>query len=103
MGSTNETGDQWSRHHDSPLRERIAIVRTQGWVLADEDLVDHVISIGAPVFGAKGKLVGSVSVSGLKARYPADRRKAVIQQVVTAANAMSARLGFVQDGIAAAS
>lgn len=55
------------------IRARIKEARERGYTVGDEDLFEHVVAIGVPIFGPTGTLLGSISIGGVKPRYDAKR------------------------------
>lgn len=75
------------------LRRRIAEVREVGFAIGDEDAIDYVVAVGAPIFGRERRLLGALSCGGIKPRYPAKRIREVTAMVCDAAGRISALLG----------
>ena len=75
------------------IRERMIQIRLQGYAVGDEDLIDYLVAIGAPIFDASGRIVAALSVGGIKQRYPASRIRDVAAVAVEAANRISSNLG----------
>jgi len=50
------------------IHRRIEEVRKRGYAIGDQDAIDYVVAIGAPIIH-DGKLVGALSVGGIKPRY----------------------------------
>lgn len=59
------------------IRARIQEARARGYTVGDEDLFEHVVAIGVPIFGPNGALLGSMSVGGVKPRFSEKRIKEV--------------------------
>lgn len=75
------------------LRRRIETTRRDGYAVGDEDAIDQVVAIGAPIFGPGGRLFGAVSVGGAKSRYRAQRLRSMIPVVLDAAGSISRAIG----------
>jgi len=75
------------------IKTRIEQVREAGFAVGDEDLIDHLVAIGAPIFDAKGEVAGSLSVGAIKARYPNERVQEVATLVMASCDKISALLG----------
>lgn len=75
------------------IRERIEKVRRFGIVVGDEDAIDHVVAIGAPIFDVEGDIVGAVSVGGIKQRFTMERRREVASLLRGAAIEITSRFG----------
>jgi DNA-binding IclR family transcriptional regulator len=70
------------------IRARIQEARARGYTVGDEDLYEHVVAIGVPIFGPTGTLLGSISVGGVKPRYTDKRIKEVGEWLLKAARAL---------------
>lgn len=46
------------------LRQEIAVVRTQGWAVVDQELEAGLISLSAPIKNRHGKIIAAVNISG---------------------------------------
>jgi len=55
------------------IRARIKEARARGYTVGDEDLFEHVVAIGVPIFSPTGTLLGSISIGGVKPRYDEQR------------------------------
>jgi DNA-binding IclR family transcriptional regulator len=85
---------------EASLRQRIALIRDNGYSISDEDVTPGIAGIGAPVFNHRGELEGAVSVSGLRAHIlRPDADTAAL--TVAAAQRASRALGYEPDGEAA--
>lgn len=71
------------------LREKIALIRTNGYNVALNDLDDGAFSIAAPVRNAAGEIVAALSVAGATVRLDEVRRAAYIEAVGKAADKIS--------------
>jgi DNA-binding IclR family transcriptional regulator len=76
------------------LRAQVDRVRQQGFALAVDELEVGLTAIAAPICGADGVVVGSISASGPGFRITADRGPDVAGQVIAAARDVSRRLGW---------
>ena len=75
------------------LRKRIDAVRRAGYAVGDEDAIEYVVAVGAPIFGPDRRLLGALSVGGVKQRYTPARIREVSSLVVEAAGRISSMLG----------
>lgn len=69
-------------------------VRRRGYAVAVDELEMGLTAVAAPVTGASGSVVASLSASGPTFRLPAERIPDVAAQVVAAAREVSHRLGW---------
>lgn len=77
----------------SPLAERLAAARQDGYVVSPDDLIVGVTAVGAPVFDREGRVVAGVSVTGVNPRYNDSHSAAAVKLVLQAANEISGLLG----------
>lgn len=75
------------------VRENIDRVRRVGIAVGDEDAIDHVVAIGAPIFDVEGDVIGAVSVGGIKQRFTLERMREAAALLRSAAIDITARLG----------
>ena len=81
--------------HLDVLRTELDDVRRRGWALAVDELEEGLTAIAAPIAGADGAVVASLSASGPTFRLSADRVPVVAEQVMSAAAEISRRLGWL--------
>lgn len=75
------------------LKRELAEIREQGYSVSIEDVNEGVAAIGAPVRDRTGKVVGSLSVSGV-AQVLMPECESVAEDLVEQCRLLSARLGF---------
>ncbi len=75
------------------LRETLTEVRAQGYAIDDEESVAGLSCIAAPIVDDRGRVVGAISISGLREEYTEPNRTAYIEAVRRAARSISLRLG----------
>lgn len=76
------------------LRGELDAVRTRGFATAVDELEVGLTAVAAPVRGADGTVIASLSASGPSFRLPADRIADCTVRVVEAAGQISRRLGY---------
>lgn len=76
------------------LKAVLARVRERGYATAVDELEEGLTAVAAPIRGADGAVVGSVSVSGPTFRMPETTLDMVAVQVMTAAQQISQRMGY---------
>ncbi len=85
--------------HTMTSRARLALelaeVRRRGYASNDEETVEGVLLIGAPIADAQGKVFASISVSSPTARCSPDKRRDMIGAITRAAAAISRDLGRI--------
>lgn len=71
-------------------------VRKQGWAMDNEESeLDH-RCIAAPIFNYRGDAIAVISVSGTKREFPLEDVENISEQVVLAAQRISASMGYVE-------
>jgi DNA-binding IclR family transcriptional regulator len=68
--------------------------RQQGYVVSMNDVVMGIAAVGAPVYDHTGRVVASISLSGLSTRYGPEHISELGQVVLDAAKRFSHELGF---------
>jgi DNA-binding IclR family transcriptional regulator len=76
------------------LKKDLIQTRQQGYSLDDEEAVVGARCIGAAIFGADGKVVGAISVSGPVSRVSKERLPVFCAEISKAAREISWRLGY---------
>lgn len=76
------------------LRKLLAEVGQRGYALEDEESEVGMRAIAAPVRGAGGVVVGSVTVAGPVQRLSKDTLSCIAPEVIRTAELISARLGY---------
>lgn len=51
------------------IRARITEARSRGYTVGDEDLFPYVVAVGVPIFEPDGRLLGAMSIGGVKQRF----------------------------------
>ncbi|MDQ6618925.1 MAG: IclR family transcriptional regulator [Pseudomonadota bacterium] len=78
----------------SELRQDLATVRARGYALDDEELETGLRCIAAPIRDHSGAVVASTSIAGPAQRMTKKALLAVAPDLIAAADAISARLGY---------
>src|SRR5690606_39594452 len=68
-------------------------IREEGYTVSDEDYLNGVGAVAAPVFGRTGTLEATVSLGGPAGHFRGSRLVSIISAVREAAATVSARLG----------
>ncbi len=76
------------------LREHLALVRVQGYALDDEESHLGLRCLALPIYDARGRIVASLSVSGLADEFTAEALGRYRVACAAAARELSARLGY---------
>lgn len=78
--------------------EELSIVRRRGFAIDDEEFMEGVRCVAAPVFDDGGRVVGAVSVAGPAFRLTAEAASTQGRPVVAAARSVSLSLGYRPGG-----
>ncbi len=76
------------------LERQMALIRTQGYATAIEELEDGYVAVSAPIHNHDGNVVAAVSIGGPITRLNAGRMPEFIDLVRQAGRLISGRLGF---------
>lgn len=76
------------------LRQALARIRANGYNIALNDLDEGAFSVAAPIIGANGDVIASISVAGAMARLDEERREAYIRAATEAAREISSKLSL---------
>jgi len=79
---------------EAALARDLDDVRRRGWAIAVDELEEGLTAIAAPIAGADGTVVASLSASGPTFRLTRERTPDVAARVVRAAREVSHRLGW---------
>jgi IclR family KDG regulon transcriptional repressor len=76
------------------LRRHLEAIRQAGYAMDDEEFDLDVRCIAVPVFDFRGKVVGSIGISGPASRLSLDRLPTLAARVVEIGKALSERMAF---------
>lgn len=76
------------------LQGHLSEIRRRGYAVDDEERIDGVRCVAAPVFDLEGHLAGALSVAAPAMRTTVERMHQMGEETRAAAAAVSARLGF---------
>ena len=80
------------------LQRELATVRERGWACVAEELEVGLNAVAAPVYDANARVIAALSVSGPSYRLGLERFEEIAKQTISAADAISRRLGWVERG-----
>jgi DNA-binding IclR family transcriptional regulator len=80
------------------LQRELATVRERGWACVAEELEVGLNAVAAPVYDANAQVIAALSVSGPSYRLGLERFEEIAKQTISAADAISRRLGWVERG-----
>lgn len=81
------------------LKERLAQIATDGYVVEYGEAVDGVIGVAAPVRDYTRKMVAAIGVALLEAQHDRTSVERVLQSVRNAADGISAELGYLASSV----
>jgi len=76
------------------LKEELRKISRQGYVVDNEECIEHVRCVGAPIFDHEGNVVASISLAGTSFRITSKRIPALARFIKEAARAISKSLGY---------
>jgi IclR family transcriptional regulator, KDG regulon repressor len=76
------------------LKAELKRVRQRGYAMDNEEFEEGLCCIGAPVWNYSGSVVAAISIAGAAFRLTEKRVPAALQAVISAANQLSAELGY---------
>lgn len=89
-----ETADQAPGQSRIALDQQLDFVRTNGWLLTEEEREHGLNSMSAPVFDASGSIVAAIAVGGPSFRLDRAAAEEFGPVVAEAARGLSRRLGY---------
>jgi DNA-binding IclR family transcriptional regulator len=57
------------------LRTKLETIKDTSYSINEEELTENVAALSAPIFGAKGKVIGAISISGPVFRWNKESMK----------------------------
>jgi IclR family transcriptional regulator, acetate operon repressor len=78
------------------LRAELAAIRELGWAFSEGENEIGLNSIGVPIFGSDGAIVGALGVGGPSFRLTRDTAEEFVPAVVAAGLSISQRLGYTR-------
>lgn len=95
-----DAGMERYTEHTIVTRERffqeLDKVRSIGYAIDDQEIVEGARCVAAPVFGMFGNVRGAISVSGPMHRYTEEAIPQIAREIVSAANAISLKMGHAE-------
>ncbi len=76
------------------LEAELEKIRSQGYAIDNEEIMDSLRCVAAPLREYNGKVCAAISVSGPAARMDGERLQLVIDRITRTAAEISARLGY---------
>jgi IclR family transcriptional regulator, KDG regulon repressor len=115
LGASQEVGTRWPAHKTSTgkvmlayltqeqiaqmgvpavVRGQLPMIREQGYAIADGELEEDYVAIGAPILDHRGFVVAAISAGGPATRFSASRIAAMVEKVKQSAYRISKHLGY---------
>jgi IclR family acetate operon transcriptional repressor len=83
---------------DAPhLRERLEVIRRQGFAITHGERIEGGVAIAAPVFGSFDEVVGATGVTLPQARFDPDDSRSLVAHVREAAARLTGHMGGTPD------
>lgn len=79
------------------LKAQLDVIRYHGYAFDDEEFIDGVLCVAAPVRDETSEVVAALSVSGPAVRFTKDVAQAFSGTLLQSARVVSAMLGYVED------
>lgn len=79
----------------SKLLKELEKIKDNGYAFDDQEVIDGVRCVSAPIRNFSGEVIAALSVSGPAFRMESDKIKKIINDVVKTANNISKELGYV--------
>lgn len=77
------------------LKAELDLIRRQGWAFDNQEDVDDVTCIAAPVFNKQHTVIAAISISGVRFQMPEEKIPEYAKDVMKAANMMSEKLAGI--------
>jgi DNA-binding IclR family transcriptional regulator len=76
------------------LKSHLKQIREQGYSWSNEEYLEGVNSIAAPIYDYKGRVIAALAIVGPKQRIQQSKIKSYSKRVISAANEISSRMGY---------
>lgn len=81
------------------LRRQLRQIRRDGYSVTDQEHLDGVAAVAAPVLGSEGQFIASITIALPRSRF-LSKRADLIREVTNVAKDVSAQLGWRQESVA---
>jgi len=81
---------------EKEFRERLLRIRKQGFFVDEEEALDGISGISAPIRDHTGEVIAGVGVSFISSSENAKGKKIIIQEVCEAAKGISKQMGYLE-------
>ena len=76
------------------FRERLAVIRSQGYVVDEGEAIDGISGVAAPIRDFSGRVIAAVGVGFLSLSEDSRGLKKIIRETLKSASAISAAMGY---------
>jgi DNA-binding IclR family transcriptional regulator len=80
------------------LEEEFSRIREQGYAIDDEEIMDSLKCVAAPIRDQSGKVISAISLSGPISRMQGEHFQTAVTLVTKTAGEVSASLGYREEG-----
>lgn len=84
---------RFSISSQNELDEQLDITRKRGYAISDEETIEGVLGIAAPIYGVDEQIIGTIAVTGPKMRFPDHIIRRYGALVMRAARDISRQMG----------
>jgi DNA-binding IclR family transcriptional regulator len=81
---------------EKEFRERLLRIRKQGFFVDEEEALDGISGISAPIRDYTGEVIAGVGVGFISSSEDAKGKKIVIKEVCEAAKGISKQMGYLE-------
>jgi DNA-binding IclR family transcriptional regulator len=76
------------------FKEKLQIIRSQGYATDDEETVEAVSAVSGPIFNHSGKVVAALAVGYISHTLSEDESERILRETVSTAQAISRSIGY---------
>lgn len=81
---------------ENEFKERLLRIRKQGFFVDDEEALDGISGISAPIRDYTGEVIAGVGVGFISSSEDAKGKKIIIKEVCEAAKGISKQMGYLE-------
>jgi IclR family KDG regulon transcriptional repressor len=82
--------------HQKEFKERLLKIRKQGFFIDEEEALDGISGISAPIRDYTGGVIAGVGVGFISSSEDAKRKRIIIKEVCEAAKGISTQMGYLE-------
>lgn len=87
---------RYSINSQSELMEQLDITRRRGYAISNEETIEGVLGVAAPIYGVDAQIIGAIAVTGPKMRFPDHIIRRYGALVMRAAGDISRQMGYLE-------